>query len=79
MFRTTERSIGSFNSTVGQGVGTPPLGNLESDFIVIVGDAYFKLLRYDQALAAYKRAAVLAPGDEGIKARIGRVMARLGQ
>jgi serine/threonine protein kinase/tetratricopeptide (TPR) repeat protein len=46
---------------------------------VIVGDAYFKLLRYDQALAAYKRAAGLAPGDQGIKARIGRVMARLGQ
>jgi tetratricopeptide (TPR) repeat protein len=46
---------------------------------VIVGDAYFKLLRYDDALAAYKRAAALSPGAEGIKARIGRVMARLGQ
>ncbi len=46
---------------------------------VVVGDAYFKLLRYDDALAAYKRAAALSPNDDGIKARIGRVMARLGQ
>jgi len=46
---------------------------------VVVGDAYFKLLRYDDALAAYKRAAALSPNDDGMKARIGRVMARLGQ
>lgn len=46
---------------------------------VVVGDAYFKLLRYDEALAAYKRAAALAPQDEGVKARIGRVMARFGK
>jgi superkiller protein 3 len=46
---------------------------------VVVGDAYFKLLRYDEALAAYKRAAALAPEDEGVKARIGRVMARFGK
>jgi serine/threonine protein kinase/tetratricopeptide (TPR) repeat protein len=46
---------------------------------VIVGDAYFKLLRYDEALAAYRRAAALSPGNEGVKARIGRVMARLGE
>lgn len=46
---------------------------------VVVGDAYFKLFRYDEALAAYRRAAALSPQDEGIKARIGRVTARLAQ
>jgi tetratricopeptide (TPR) repeat protein/tRNA A-37 threonylcarbamoyl transferase component Bud32 len=46
---------------------------------VVVGDAYFKLLRYDEAQAAYKRAQAIAPNDEGIKARIGRVKARLGE
>ena len=46
---------------------------------VIVGDAYFKLLRYDEAQAAYKRAQAITPNDEGIKARIGRVKARLGE
>ena len=50
-----------------------------SRYHIVVGDAYFKLLRYDEALAAYRRAAALSPQDEGIKARIGRVMARLGQ
>jgi tetratricopeptide (TPR) repeat protein len=46
---------------------------------VVVGDSYFKLFRYDEALAAYRRAAALAPQDGGIRERIGRVMARLGQ
>ena len=46
---------------------------------VLVGDAYFKLLRYDEAQAAYKRAQALTPNDEGIKARLGRVKARLGE
>jgi tetratricopeptide (TPR) repeat protein/tRNA A-37 threonylcarbamoyl transferase component Bud32 len=46
---------------------------------IVVGDAYFKLLRYDDAQAAYKRAQALTPNDEGIKARIGRVKARLGE
>jgi serine/threonine protein kinase/tetratricopeptide (TPR) repeat protein len=46
---------------------------------IIVGDAYFKLLRYDEAQAAYKRAQAIAPNDEGIKARLGRVKARLGE
>jgi tetratricopeptide (TPR) repeat protein/tRNA A-37 threonylcarbamoyl transferase component Bud32 len=46
---------------------------------VIVGDAYFKLLRYDEAQAAYKRAQALSPSDEGIQARLGRVKARLGE
>jgi tetratricopeptide (TPR) repeat protein len=46
---------------------------------VVVGDSYFKLLRYDDALASYTRAQTLAPNDEGIKTRIGRVKARLGE
>ena len=50
-----------------------------SRYHVIVGDAYFKLLRYDEAQAAYKRAQALTPNDEGIKARLGRVKARLGE
>jgi hypothetical protein len=37
------------------------------------------VLRYDEAQAAYQRALALSPGDEGIKARIGRVKARLGE
>jgi len=46
---------------------------------VVVGDAYFKLLRYDEALSSYSRAQALSPNDEGIKTRIGRVKARLGE
>jgi tetratricopeptide (TPR) repeat protein len=45
----------------------------------VVGDSYFKLLRYDEALAAYQRALVLSPDDSGIRARIDRVKARLGK
>jgi tetratricopeptide (TPR) repeat protein len=45
----------------------------------VVGDAYFKLLRYDEALAAYQRALAIRPNDEGVRARIGRVQARLGE
>jgi tetratricopeptide (TPR) repeat protein len=44
---------------------------------VILGDAYFKLLRLDAALASYRRAANLAPNSEGIRARIERVKSRL--
>jgi tetratricopeptide (TPR) repeat protein/tRNA A-37 threonylcarbamoyl transferase component Bud32 len=46
---------------------------------IVVGDAYFKLLRYDEARGAYQRALTLAPNDEGIKARLARVKARLGE
>jgi tetratricopeptide (TPR) repeat protein len=46
---------------------------------VVVGDSYFKLFRYDEALAAYRRAAALSPRDSGIQERIGRVMPRLVQ
>lgn len=46
---------------------------------IVVGDAYFKLLRYDEAHAAYLRALALSPNDEGVKARLGRVKARLGE
>jgi hypothetical protein len=37
------------------------------------------LLRYDRALASYERARALSPQDEGVKARLGRVQARLGK
>jgi cytochrome c-type biogenesis protein CcmH/NrfG len=44
-----------------------------------LGDAYFKLLRYDRALASYQRAHTLAPQDEGVNARILRAQAKLGK
>jgi cytochrome c-type biogenesis protein CcmH/NrfG len=44
-----------------------------------LGDAYFKLLRYDEALASYQRAQTLSPQDEGVKARIARAQAKLGK
>ena len=46
---------------------------------IVVGDAYFKLLRYDEAQAAYRRALAITPNDEGVRARLGRVKARLGE
>jgi tetratricopeptide (TPR) repeat protein/tRNA A-37 threonylcarbamoyl transferase component Bud32 len=46
---------------------------------VILGDAYFKLLRYDRALESYQRAHTLAPHDDGVQARIVRAQARLGK
>jgi tetratricopeptide (TPR) repeat protein len=48
-------------------------------YLVVVGDAYFKLLRFDDARAAYERALSLAPRDELLQARIQRVKARTGE
>jgi superkiller protein 3 len=48
-------------------------------YLVATGDAYFKLLRYDEALAAYDKAAALAPRDSAIKSRIERVRAKMGK
>jgi tetratricopeptide (TPR) repeat protein len=50
-----------------------------SKYLVETGDAYFKLLRYDEALASYDKAAVLSPKDAGIKSRIERVRAKVGK
>jgi tetratricopeptide (TPR) repeat protein len=49
-----------------------------SKFLVVLGDAYFKLLRYDEAQATYQKARALAPKDDGIKSRLERVQAKLG-
>jgi tetratricopeptide (TPR) repeat protein len=49
-----------------------------SKYLVETGDAYFKLLRYDEALASYDKASTLAPHDPGIKSRVDRVKARMG-
>jgi Flp pilus assembly protein TadD len=46
---------------------------------MVVGDAFFRLLRYDQAKSAYKRALALSPGDAGLKARLERVRSRLAK
>jgi tetratricopeptide (TPR) repeat protein len=49
-----------------------------SKYLIVLGDAYFKLLRYDEAQATYQRARALAPKDDGIKSRLERVQAKLG-
>ena len=46
---------------------------------VIMGDALFKLLRYDAAQSAYDRARTLAPQDPGVQHRMRRVKERLGE
>jgi serine/threonine protein kinase len=46
---------------------------------IVVGDSFFKLLRYDEALGAYQRALALSPHDRGIEERIGRVKKRIGE
>jgi Flp pilus assembly protein TadD len=46
---------------------------------VLLGDAYFKLLRYDQARATYEQALALTPADDGVKSRLARVDAKLGK
>jgi tetratricopeptide (TPR) repeat protein len=48
-------------------------------YLVETGDAYFKLLRYDEAVAAYDKARALAPGDPAIKSRLERVRAKVGK
>jgi tetratricopeptide (TPR) repeat protein len=49
-----------------------------SRYLVVLGDSYFKLLRYDDAQATYQKARALAPKDDGIKSRLERVQAKLG-
>ena len=48
-------------------------------YLVATGDAYFKLLRYDEALASYDKAAALAPRDAAIKSRMDRVRSKMGK
>ena len=43
---------------------------------LLLGDAYFKLLRYDDALAAWQRVLTLAPGNKRATQRIAMVKAR---
>ena len=45
----------------------------------IVGDSYFKLLRFDEARAAYQKAQEIAPKDPQVKARLQRVKASVGE
>jgi tetratricopeptide (TPR) repeat protein len=47
-------------------------------YLMIVGDAYFKLLRYQEAYDVYKRAAKLNPDDEEITGRLKRAATKLG-
>jgi tetratricopeptide (TPR) repeat protein/tRNA A-37 threonylcarbamoyl transferase component Bud32 len=43
----------------------------------LLGDAYFKLLRFADALAAYEKALKLNPGSDLVKSRVERVRAKL--
>lgn len=47
--------------------------------LILTGDAYFKMLRYDQALASYEKARALNPRDEAVQGRIDRVHAKVGK
>ena len=46
-------------------------------YLLLLGDAYFKLLRFADAQAAYERALKLTPRDPLIRNRLNRVLARL--
>jgi Flp pilus assembly protein TadD len=48
-------------------------------YLVLTGDAYFKLLRYDDALRSYDKARALAPSDEEVASRLERVRAKVGK
>ena len=48
-------------------------------YLLLLGDAHFKLLRFADAQATYERALRLSPQNEVIQNRIKRVQARLRQ
>jgi serine/threonine protein kinase/tetratricopeptide (TPR) repeat protein len=48
-------------------------------YFVLAGDAYFKLLRYDDALRSYEKARALVPQDDEVKSRLERVLAKIGK
>jgi tetratricopeptide (TPR) repeat protein/tRNA A-37 threonylcarbamoyl transferase component Bud32 len=48
-------------------------------YLTVIGDAYFKLLRLDDARAAYERALALSPRDDLLRSRLQRVRARLSE
>jgi tetratricopeptide (TPR) repeat protein/tRNA A-37 threonylcarbamoyl transferase component Bud32 len=47
--------------------------------LTILGDSYFKLLRFDEARAAYQKALQLSPKDAQLQSRIQRVKASVGE
>jgi tetratricopeptide (TPR) repeat protein len=46
---------------------------------LLCGDAYYKLLRYEDALGAWRRALGLRPGDAAIQKRIESLERKLGR
>jgi Flp pilus assembly protein TadD len=46
--------------------------------LLLLGDAYFKLVRYPEALTAYEKAQKLASDSPTVASRLERVRARLG-
>jgi cytochrome c-type biogenesis protein CcmH/NrfG len=46
-------------------------------YLLLLGDAQFKLLRFADAQATYERALKLSPRDPMIQNRLNRVLARL--
>ncbi len=46
-------------------------------YLALAGDAYFKLLRYDDALRSYEKALALSPASDEIKNRLERVRSKI--
>lgn len=46
-------------------------------YLVLLGDSYYRLKQYEQAIAAYERAASVDPGNSGIARRLERAKAEL--
>ena len=44
---------------------------------MLLGDAYFKLLRFADAQAAYEKALKIAPSNEVVRSRVERVRAKM--
>ena len=46
-------------------------------YLMLLGDAYFKLLRFADAQASYEKAQKLAPSNETVRSRLARVRAKM--
>jgi tetratricopeptide (TPR) repeat protein/tRNA A-37 threonylcarbamoyl transferase component Bud32 len=46
-------------------------------YLMLLGDAYFKLLRFADAQHAYEKALKLAPGNDMVRSRVERVKAKM--
>ena len=46
-------------------------------YLMLLGDAYFKLLRFADAQTAYEKALKIAPNNEVVRSRVERVRAKM--